>query len=215
MESVTSHEHCCIHLLLEKVDHNWAAEPMGERAGINAVLFAAPTLPVLALKGEKKPECMNGLIVHAGLDKVSLTVVGHMHRERQMQRNMEQIQPWVTLVGEEWGTERGTQVNRIMKQTLRQMNIIERYIAADKDESAPSGWKTCPTTKKKTRNKISLLTFFCHKRCHIVCRFFAPSVFSKFLLYRMLPWVFYIYLNPSLIKPSTSFNHRSTIVSDY
>lgn len=52
--------------------------------------------------------------------------------------------------------ERGTQVNRIMKQPLRQMNIIERYITANKDESTPSGWKTCPTTKKnKEQNPLS------------------------------------------------------------
>ncbi len=36
---------------------------------------------------------MNELIFHAGLDKVSMTVVGQAHRERQTESNTEQIQP--------------------------------------------------------------------------------------------------------------------------
>lgn len=32
---------------------------------------------------EIKPDCMNELIFNAGLDKVSMTVVGQAHRERQ------------------------------------------------------------------------------------------------------------------------------------
>lgn len=101
---------------------------------------------------------MNEMIVYAGLHKVNLIVVGQERRERQTESNTEQIQPWVTLVGEEWGAERGLQVNRIMKRTLRQMNIIELYLTANKDESALSGWKTCPTTKKNREQ--NLLTYF-------------------------------------------------------
>lgn len=56
---------------------------------------------------EIKPDCMNELILHAGLDKVGMTVVGQAHTERQMERNSEQIQGWVTLEGERWGAERG------------------------------------------------------------------------------------------------------------
>lgn len=171
---------------------------------------------------------MNELILHAGIDKVSLTVVGQAHRERQTESNTEQMQPWVTLVGEEWDVERGTQVNRIMKQTLRQMNIIQRYITANKDESAPSGWKTCPTTKKnKAQN---LLTYFFNvlQRWHrTLCsflfllllrhnfRFLMKESLLPCILYCMLPWVFCIYLKPSMIKPSTSFKHCFTILSDY
>lgn len=117
---------------------------------------------------------MNELILHAGLDKVSLTVVGQAHRERQMERNTEQIKPWVTLVGEEWGAEKGTQVNRIMKQTLRQMNIIERYITANKDESTPSGWKTCLTTKKnKEQNSLTYFFYIVIKMASYCLQFFA------------------------------------------
>lgn len=79
---------------------------------------------------------MNEQIFYADIDKMSMTVVGQAHRERQTESNTEQIKPGV---GERCRAERGTQVNRIMKQTLRQMNIIERYITANKDESAPSG----------------------------------------------------------------------------
>lgn len=56
-------------------------------------------------------------------------------------------------MGEEWGAEKGTQVNRIMKQTLRQMNIIERYITANKDESTPSGWKNLSHNQEKQGTK--------------------------------------------------------------
>ena len=36
---------------------------------------------------------MNELILHAGLDKVNMTVAGQAHRERQTESNTEQIQP--------------------------------------------------------------------------------------------------------------------------
>lgn len=115
--------------------------------------------------------------LHAGLDKVSMTVVGQANGERQTQSNTEQIQPWVTLEGERWGAERGTEVNRIMKQTLRQMNIIERYITTNKDESTPSGWKTCLATKKNKEQNLLTYFFMLEKNGHILCSFsFASRV---------------------------------------
>ena len=49
-----------------------------------------------------------------------------------------------------------------MKQTLRQMNIIERYITANKHESTPSGVKKLSRNQKDKEPNI--LTYYLKKR---------------------------------------------------
>lgn len=60
-------------------------------------------------------------------------------------------------MGEEWGAERGTQVNRIMKQTLGQMNMRGRALQI-KMNQLPVGEKRVPQPRK-TRSRISVLFY--------------------------------------------------------